>query len=158
VKEVVQEVITILNGKGFRVTNQRKAIVEAAFSTTHHYSAEDLLKMSQKLDPAVSRATVYRTLPLLVETGFLQEVDLGKDFKFYDPNYSQQPHHNHIVCVDCDQVFEFDDHCLVVRENFLSKSMGFAAQNMRLKIEAKCEELKKCGVCKKQTKTPKTSH
>jgi len=61
-----------------------------------HYTAEELLLMARKVDRSVSRATVYRTLPLLVECGVLKEMDFGKDYKFYDPNYIEHPHHNHL--------------------------------------------------------------
>ena len=90
--------------KGLRKTTQRDAILHAAFSTTEHYTADDLLVMAKKIEPSVSRATVYRTLPLLVECGLLKEMDFGKDYKFYDPNYIEHPHHNHLICVDCDKI------------------------------------------------------
>jgi hypothetical protein len=77
--------------KGCGRTIQRDAIIRAAFNTTEHYTAEDLLIMARKIERSVSRATVYRTLPLLVECGVLKELDFGKDYKFYDPNYIDHP-------------------------------------------------------------------
>jgi len=50
-----------------------------------------------------SRATVYRTLPLLTESGLVREMDFGKDYKFYDPELREHPNHNHIICQDCDK-------------------------------------------------------
>ena len=70
-ESIRQRVHDFLAHKGMRKTVQRDAIVTAAFSTHEHYSAEELLKMSQKIERSVSRATVYRTLPLLVECGVL---------------------------------------------------------------------------------------
>src|SRR5438067_12548260 len=92
--------------KGLRKTAQRDAITEAAFSTTEHYTAEDLLAMSKKIEPSVSRATVYRTLPLPVECGVLKEMDLGKAYKFYDPNFVEHPHHNHLIRIHCNEIVE----------------------------------------------------
>ena len=91
-----QRIYHFIESKRLRKTTQRDAIIEAAFSTNEHYTAEELLLMARRLDPDVSRATVYRTLPLLVESGALKEMDFGKDYKFYDPNYVDHPNHNHL--------------------------------------------------------------
>ena len=89
--DVRQRIYESLEQKGLRKTAQRDAIIEAAFSTTEHFTADELLGMARKIEPSVSRATVYRTLPLLVSTGLLKEMDFGEDYKFYDPNYIEHP-------------------------------------------------------------------
>jgi len=93
--QVRDSLLEFLAGKGLRRTVQREAIIEAAFSTKEHYSAEELLVMARKIEKSVSRATVYRTLSLLVESGLLHELDLGSDTKVYDPNFVEHPTHNH---------------------------------------------------------------
>ena len=133
--------------KGLRRTVQRDAIITAAFSTTEHYTAEDLLAMARKIEPSVSRATVYRTLPLLVECGVLKEMDFGKDYKFYDPNYIAHPHHNHLICVDCDKIVEFEDQHIELLEDCISKRLGFSPASKSLRIEANCDQLRKMGAC-----------
>ena len=78
-RESVREILNAhLAGKGLRKTSQRDAIIEAAFGTNEHYTAEELLVMARGIDRSVSRATVYRTLPILVESGLLRELDLGE--------------------------------------------------------------------------------
>ena len=104
-----KRIYDFIEEKGLRKTVQRDAIIKAAFSTDQHYTAEELLTMSRSIEPSVSRATVYRTLPLLVESGVLKEMDFGKEYKFYDPNFAEHPHHNHLICVDCDKIVEFED-------------------------------------------------
>lgn len=146
-EEIQAKVIAYMETNGLRLTAQRRAIIRAAFSTNDHYTAEDLLDRARKLDTSVSRATVYRTLPVLVESGLLRELDLGKDHKYYDPNYAEHPNHNHILCLDCDKVVEFEDYCLDVRESVLAKGMGFQPEVVQLRIEARCEELAKTGSC-----------
>jgi hypothetical protein len=81
--------------------------------------------MARKIDRSVSRATVYRTLPLLVECGVLKEMDFGKDYKFYDPNYAEHPHHNHIICQDCEKIVEFESEKLEKLESEISEKLGF---------------------------------
>jgi Fur family ferric uptake transcriptional regulator len=145
--KVQEKILVYMASNGLRITSQRKAIIEAAFSTKDHYTAEELLERARSLDSSVSRATVYRTLPVLVESGLLRELDLGKDQAYYDPNYSTHPNHNHIICLDCDEIVEFDDHCLDVRESVVAAGMGFRAKLVKLRIEAYCKELAERGFC-----------
>ena len=146
---VHDQIYDFLESKGLRRTSQRDAIITAAFSTTEHYTADELLEMSRKIEPSVSRATVYRTLPLLVESGVLKEMDFGKDFKFYDPNYVDHPGHNHLICMDCDKIVEFEDRNIDTLENCISKRLGFSPLNKVVRIEAHCDELKRSGACTK---------
>ena len=150
--EIRKRINEFIEQKGLRKTAQRDAIVKAAFSTKEHYTAEELLAMSRKIEPSVSRATVYRTLPLLVECGVLKEMDFGKEFKYYDPNYNEHPFHNHLICVDCDKIVEFEDINIDTLENCISKRLGFSPAKKIVRIEAKCDELKRLGACKNKEK------
>lgn len=144
---VRQRIHDYLLHKGLRKTIQREAIIEAAFTTTEHYTAEELLLMARKIEPSVSRATIYRTLPLLVECGVLKELDFGKDYKYYDPNYVDHPGHNHLICLDCSKVVEFEDRNIDTLEDCITKRLGFSPTTKILRIEATCDELKRRGVC-----------
>ena len=147
---VRERIYDFLQKKGLRKTAQRDAIIAAAFGTTEHYTAEDLLAMARKVEPSVSRATVYRTLPLLVDSGMLKEMDFGKDYKFYDPNYVDHPNHNHLICVDCSRIVEFDDVHIDTLESCISKRLGFSAKKKTIRIEATCDELRRKGACGKR--------
>ena len=137
--------------KNLRVTSQRQAIIDTVFGTDKHFTAEQLLAWSRRRDRSVSRATVYRTLPLLTESGLVREMDFGKDYKFYDPNYAEHPHHNHIICQDCEKIVEFESEKIEKLETEISNRLGFSLKSHRLQITASCEELKKLGACKKRT-------
>lgn len=149
---VRQRIYDYIEEKGLRKTTQRDAIIEAAFSTTEHYTAEELLLMARKIDTEVSRATIYRTLPLLVECGVLKEMDFGKDYKFYDPNYIDHPNHNHLICVDCSRIVEFEDVHIDTLETCISKRLGFTPERKTVRIEATCDELHRKGVCSQRKK------
>ena len=143
--------IRFLEGKALRMTSQRQAIINTVFETTEHFTADQLLEWARRRDPSVSRATVYRTLPLLTESGLVREMDFGKDYKFYDPNYADHPNHSHIICQDCDKIVEFESKTIDRIENEISHKLGFAVKSQRLQITASCEELKKMGSCRKKT-------
>lgn len=145
-----EKFIQFLEQKNLRITAQRRAIVDTVFSTEEHFTAEQLLEWSRKRDNSVSRATVYRTLPLLTESGLLREMDFGKDYKFYDPNYAEHPNHNHIICQDCEKIVEFESEKIVKIEDEISHRLGFSPKSHRLQITASCDEFKKLGACKKK--------
>jgi Fur family ferric uptake transcriptional regulator len=137
--------------KNLRITSQRQAIVDTVFGTDKHFTAEQLLEWSRQKDKSVSRATVYRTLPLLTESGLVREMDFGKDYKFYDPNYADHPNHNHIICNDCEKIVEFESDKIEKLESEITRRLGFSIKAQRLQITGSCEELKKLGACKKKT-------
>ncbi len=139
-----------LGSKGLRRTVQREAIIEAAFGTKEHFTAEELLILAKRVEKSVSRATVYRTLPLLVESGLLREMDLGSGTKVYDPNFIEHPTHNHLICVDCHKIIEFEDTNMELLENCISRRLGFSPANKAVKIEGHCDELKAKGSCRNQ--------
>lgn len=140
--------VEFLEKKNLRLTTPRQVIIETVFSTDKHFTAEQLLEWSRAKDKSISRATVYRTLPLLTESGLVHEMDFGKDYKFYDPNYAEHPSHNHIVCQDCDKIVEFESEKLETLESEISEKLGFSVKSQRLHITGSCEELKKLGACK----------
>jgi Fur family transcriptional regulator, ferric uptake regulator len=143
-----EKFMAFLAHKNLRITTQRQVIIDTVFSTEEHFTAEQLLDWSRAKDSSISRATVYRTLPLLTESGLVREMDFGKDYKFYDPNYAEHPDHNHIICNDCSKIVEFESEKLAKLENEITQKLGFAIKAQRLQITGTCEELKKVGSCK----------
>lgn len=141
-----------LTSKGLRQTKQREVVIEAAFATEDHFCAEDLIDRVRSIDRSVSRATVYRSLALLVESGLLREVDLGRDQTFYDPNFLEKPQHNHLICNDCDRVVEFEDEHIALLEDCITRRLGFSPVTKSIRIEANCNELARLGKCKNRRK------
>jgi Fur family transcriptional regulator, ferric uptake regulator len=146
-----QKFMEFLVRKNLRITAQRQAIIDTVFNTDKHFTAEQLLEWSRTRDKSVSRATVYRTLPLLTESGLVREMDFGKDYKFYDPNYADHPNHNHIICQDCERIVEFESDKIAKLEDEISHKLGFSVKSQRLEITGTCEELKKLGACKNKS-------
>ena len=143
-----EKFLHFLEQKNLRITSQRRAIVDTVFGTDQHFTAEQLLEWAREKDSSVSRATVYRTLPLLTESGLVHEMDFGKDYKIYDPNYADHPNHNHIICDDCDKIVEFESDRLEALETEISSKLGFEVKSQQLRINAACEEMKRLGACK----------
>jgi Fur family ferric uptake transcriptional regulator len=138
---------TFIRQKGLRRTNQRDAIVNAVFAKDEHFTADELYDRVRKTDSTTSRATVYRTLALLVECGLLREIDLGDDQTTYDPNFLNKPDHNHLLCIDCGRVVEFEDPEIEALNECVTRRLGFKPVRQTLKIEATCEQLRINGRC-----------
>lgn len=136
-----------LQAQGARLTPQRQAILDAVLSTTEHRTADEILEAAQQIDSTVSRATVYRTLTLMVEAGLLRRLDLGRDFTYFDPNYLAKPNHNHLICLDCDKIFEFEDEALEQSEDRIATQLGFETATRFVRLEGRCQRLKKSGTC-----------
>ena len=151
IKGARQRFLDFLAHKNLRLTGQRRAIIESVFNTEQHFTADELLGWARRRDKSVSRATVYRTLPLLTESGLVREMDFGKDHKYYDPNYAEHPHHNHIICQDCGKIVEFESEKIERMGSEISRGLGFTVRAHRLQITATCEEFRKLGACSKKS-------
>jgi Fur family ferric uptake transcriptional regulator len=133
--------------KGLRRTPQRDAIVRLAFAEDEHFTSEELYDRVRRHNLDASRATVYRTITLLVDAGLLREIDLGGDLKTYDPNFLDKPSHNHLVCIDCGKVTEFEDQHVDLLNDCVTRRLGFRPVRSTIKIEACCEQLRLNGSC-----------
>lgn len=133
--------------KGLRRTPQRDAIVRCVFASDEHFTADELWDRIRSTNTRTSRATVYRTLGLLVEAGLLHAVDLGDNQTTYDPNFLDRPGHNHLVCIDCGRVVEFTDSHIEILNDSLTRRLGFQPVRQSIRIEACCERLRATGSC-----------
>ncbi len=142
-----KQFLDYLQSKKLRLTAQRRAIIESAFETEEHFTAEQLLQWARRRDKSVSRATVYRTLPLLTESGLVREMNFGGDHKIYDPNYAGHPNHSHIICQECHSIVEFESDQIKKLERELCRKLGFSVKTHRLQITASCDQFQRLGLC-----------
>lgn len=136
-----------LNTKGLRITNQRMAILDACFQIDSHFIAEQLLEVARKIDRSVSRATVYRSLPILTESGLVREIDVGRDHKFYMADRGRGANRVQVVCMDCEKIFELDAPFMEWYANSVSQKVGLRAESIRLQVLAHCDGLPHCSHC-----------
>ena len=98
----------LLLERGLKYTYERKHIFEEVRHLKHHFDADSLYERFKKKGLRIARDTVYRTLPLLLESGVIQKsVGAGKR-EFYE-RVGSDGHHDHMVCVRCGKIIEF--HC-----------------------------------------------
>ena len=92
---LAEQLLDTLGEQGYRSTSPRKAVTQAIAAKQGHFTAEQL---RQQL-PGVGRATIYRSLKLLVDSGALCRVLLEAGNLHYQS--SHPGHHHHLLCVDC---------------------------------------------------------
>ena len=97
-----------LRSHGLRLTAERLAILRQVFSYDGHFQAEDLLVHIREKGHSASRATIYRTLPLLVKSSLITEiVDAQKNSYFEHVHTLQERKHAHLICLRCNKIIEF---------------------------------------------------
>jgi Fe2+ or Zn2+ uptake regulation protein len=133
--------------RGLRVTNQRLAIFDAAFAQKEHFTAEQLLEHARAIDDSVSRATVYRTLPIMTESALLREVDIGTGEKFYLANSDNNAQVAQVVCLDCDKIFEISAPFMEWYGTTVSSKLGLTPVSQRLQVSAHCNTFRQTGAC-----------
>lgn len=126
-----------LSRKGLRVTGQRMAIFDAAYERADHFTAEDLLAEARQIDKSVSRATVYRSLPILTESGLVREIDVGKDYKFYLASRGRQIDKAQVVDIESDKIYEIDAPFLEWYARSIAEKLGLEAISQRLQVQAR---------------------
>ena len=125
--------------RGFRWTMQRRLIARMALSSHSHYTAEELLEMCHREDRGVSRATVYRTLSMMEEAGFVEGLDTGDGGRRFEHTLGHE-HHDHMVCTSCAAIIEFHDAQLEDRQDVAAAKHGFLIQTHSLKLFGLCAD------------------
>ena len=127
-----------LKRRSLKLTQQRDRIFQRVFATHEHFSAERLYDWLRESEgPAVSRATVYRTLGLLVEGGFLESIDPGSGELLYEHVLGHR-HHDHLVCLVCGKLQEFSDPEIERLQVAAAAKKGFTISHHNLRIFGTC--------------------
>ncbi|MCX5743009.1 MAG: transcriptional repressor [Proteobacteria bacterium] len=118
------------------VTAQRETIVEQFLRTRDHISIDELLGRVRKRQPKVGYATVYRTLKLLVDSGLAVERQFGDGQARYEV---VGDHHDHLICVKCGLILEFEDHDIErIQEKIAQRLGGFTVLRHRHELYGMC--------------------
>ena len=129
------EVESVLKAEGLRATKQRLDIWDELSGTNKHRDIETILESLQKKKINVSRATLYRTIDVFVKHDLLKKLTLDDGRFLYEHNKkSISPEHDHIVCQDCGEIFEFFD-------SSISKIEDKIAKNLNLKVTTRVHQL-----------------
>ena len=121
------------------LTHQREAIAMSLFESEHHLSVDDLADILRGRGEHVGKATIYRTLNLLVQAELARELDFGEGFKRYE-HQAGEARHDHLICTGCSKVIRFSRVALDELQEQIATEYGFGVQSRRLKIYGQCSE------------------
>lgn len=122
-----------------KFTKQREVIVEEFFRDPVHLSAEELFKRVQDRDPKIGLASIYRTLNSLVDAGLAVErrfLDKTSVYEYNDPH----EHHDHLICMRCHHIFEFENEEIESLQESVAKRLGFTLTDHKLELYGVCNK------------------
>ena len=140
-KQALQQ---LLRRKNLKNTRSRQRIVDRIFAEEKHFTADDLQEDLKSSDQSVSKATVYRTLSVLVEAGLVQEHDFGTGHKVYEVA-TDKAHHDHLYCLSCGSIHEFYDPLEAKIISKIAKATDFEVRSHVLKIYGLCARCRAGG-------------
>jgi Fur family ferric uptake transcriptional regulator len=128
-----------LNAEGLKYTRQRRVLADVFFREGEgHRSLNELLATAQEEYASMGYATVYRTMKLMTDSGVALEhkfADTG--LTLYEPNL-EGDHHDHIICLTCGRIVEFEDEGIEERQEAVAKANGFQVRKHRHEIYGDC--------------------
>jgi Fur family ferric uptake transcriptional regulator len=126
-----------LKRRGQRQTNERFAILDAVYATSDHFDADTLYSRLRAGEVRVSRATVYNTLDLLLECDLVVKHQFGASVAKYERAYAYWQH-DHLICLDCHEIFEFCDPRLQSIQETVADIYGFEVARHALQVYGHC--------------------
>ena len=128
-----------LKEKGYRLTSQRLAVLKAAMATPGHFTAEDLHRELDRSDIGI--ATVYRTVQLLLEMGYLKQAHLPGGSAVYEYSEEEGGHsHAHMQCTSCGTVLEFREDMMADLEKAVMDQYGFFVTDHHITLMGLCSD------------------
>jgi Fur family ferric uptake transcriptional regulator len=128
-----------LRARRIRLTSQRRVVVQVMESAARHMDAGEILDLAQKIDPKITRVTVYRTLDLLKRHGLIDELDLLhlRGHRHYYESHGPRDH-IHVACIRCGKVREFESQLYEDLKKQISADCGIEITIARTEVGGLC--------------------
>ncbi len=128
--------------QGLRKTPEREVIIEEIFSSHDHFDVDELFLRLRNKKKRVSKASLYRTIPLLIESGLIKEVYFEDGHLHYEHIYGHTDH-SHLRCNRCGRIIEFADDAIGTLQKRIGRKYNFAVTAHRFELTGYCRE---CGL------------
>jgi Fur family ferric uptake transcriptional regulator len=127
-----------LRDRGLKFTKERGIILEEVSSLKRHFDIDEFFRVLRKKLHKVSRASLYRTIPLLVECGLVDEIKTLDTHTYYEYSYGRE-HHDHLICLNCGTVIEFHSEKLEQLQNEICVHADFRGIRHVLEVQGYCQ-------------------
>ena len=131
----------VLKKEGLRYTHQRQAVWDELSASDEHRDAEEIYLALYNSGLKVSRATVYRTIDVLVKNNLVRKLDLGDGRARYE-HKMDTAHHDHLICIQCGKIDEFMDNIIENRQEIIVENLGYKLIRHIHQLFVICDE---CG-------------
>ena len=139
-QELLRAFRDILRREGLKYTPQRVAVLKEVLIDQGHRECEDIYLALRQQGSHVSRATIYRTMNILVKNDFARKMEIGDGRTRYESKVSSS-HHDHMICTSCGEIMEFVDHDIEDLQDKIAKCYHFKLQRHIHQLFGLC---KKC--------------
>ena len=133
---------SFLKEKKLKYTTERKEIIKAVVKLKKHFHAEEIYHQLLKQKSRVSLATVYRTIPLLINSGIIMETLHYQEKVVFEKIYNK-PHHDHLLCIKCGKIIEFFNEDVEKIQDEICRKHGFKPTEHSLGIKGYCQKCQK---------------
>jgi len=130
-----------LRARHVRLTRQRRVVVQVMESASRHMDAEEILGLAQRIDPNITRVTVYRTLDMLKNYGLVDELDLLhlRGHRHYYESHGPRDH-IHVACIRCGKVREFESDLYEQLKQQISRDCEIEISITRTEVGGLCAD------------------
>ncbi|MDE2771699.1 MAG: Fur family transcriptional regulator [Bacteroidota bacterium] len=137
-KEVRVLFIEFLKRRGLRQTQARLVVLDAIYDATGHIDADTLYLQLKQQKHSISRATVYNTLSLLLDSDLVVRHQFGNSQAKYEPSFRFWQH-DHLICLDCHHVMEFCDPRIQKIQEMVADIYTFEIKRHALNLYGHCQ-------------------
>tara|TARA_Y100001970_G_C14047864_1_gene757306 strand:- start:248 stop:679 length:432 start_codon:yes stop_codon:yes gene_type:complete len=138
-KKILDEFKLIMKQKRLKITPQRVSILDELLKDKGHRESEEIYFAIKNSNSNVSRATVYRTLDILVEHNFIRKMNIG-DGKYRYESKIDSHHHDHMICNYCNNIIEFVNSDIEDLQDKVAKTNNFILERHSLQLFGKCKD------------------
>jgi Fur family ferric uptake transcriptional regulator len=130
---------TRISEEGLKATRQREEILNIFLNSSGHKSLAQIYAQVAKSNPKIGYVTVYRTLKLLTQLGWATRRKFEDGETRYEPA-SEGSHHDHLICLDCGKIIEFEDQALEALQKGIAQRYRFKTSHHLMELYGRCEE------------------
>ena len=135
--DAIQKFRAYIKERGLRNTPERETIIDEIFLIHDHFDVDELFLRLRNKKKRISKASLYRTIPLLIDSGLIKEVYFENGHLHYEHIYGHK-HHCHLRCVSCGRIIEFADDEIEAIQSRIGKQYDFTVTTHRFELVGYC--------------------
>lgn len=121
---IYKKFVEALKLENIKLTPQREAIFSNIIDSDGHRECDDIYNSLIEKNISISKATIYRTLDILVEYDLIRKLVIGDGKAKYEKKIGK-PHHDHMICIETGDIIEFDNEEIERLQEEEAKKKGY---------------------------------